>query len=103
MSKQSVSRRALPGRPAFYAVLPFDKVNDLPIYKRYYRVIRSLKYREVIGLARALNVAYGTVLGWRYCRCTPSLLVMLLIIEWGKQGKPLEQKKREPSLFSSMV
>lgn len=96
-----VTHRYLSGRPAYYADLPSTETDrTLKLLDSFYKITSRLRYQEIIGLARSLNVSYSTVLRWKYRLSKPNFEVMMLIIEWGKAGKPLSLRRREVNLAS---
>ena len=89
----------LSGRPAYYADLPsMETDRALLLLDSFYKITSKLRYREIIGLARSLDISYSTVLRWKYHISKPNFEVMMLIVEWGKAGKPLSLRRREVDL-----
>lgn len=94
----------LSGRPAYYAELPFTKVDPtLELLYSFNDVASKLRYREVMGLARSFNCSYEAVLRWKYGLSKPGFETMMKVVEWGKQGKPLVLRKREALPTGKMV
>jgi hypothetical protein len=91
---RTIDRHYRGGRPGYYAVLP-TVVDDpmLEVGAKFHEAVHKLRYREVVGLSRSLNMSYGTVLRWRYGLTRPSLEVMVQVIEWVRLGKQLETRK----------
>ena len=51
-------------------------------------LMKTLTWREVIGLAFTLNRHRDTVERWKYGRQTPNAWMMLEAIDWVRRGKP---------------
>ena len=58
----------------------------------FFRIAKSLNYTEIMALSRALRISDSTVYAWHYGERIPKNWgVMLDIIQWGKDGKPVEK------------
>jgi hypothetical protein len=90
-----IPRRYLPGRPAYYAVLSLAPDYVIEILDAFFEITTKLNYREMIGLARSLDISYSAVLRWKYCLSRPDFQVMMVVIEWAKAGKPIITKRRQ--------
>ena len=92
-----------PGRPFHVAVLP-PLSNRVTVHSDFYRVAKSLNYTEIMALARALRLTQRTVYAWHYGERIPRRWgIMLDVIQWGKDGKPLvrlyQSEKDTDSMF----
>ena len=88
------------GRPFYVANIPALSRTSLRIYDEFFKVMRSISYREIAALARSLGMAHGSVSNWKYCGYTPRLDVCVDIIDWYKAGRPMtltyqRQKRRQ--------
>jgi len=89
-----IPRRYLSGRPPYYAVLSVSPDYVIETLDAFFQITAKLNYREMIGLARSLDISYSTVLRWKYRLSRPNFQVMMVVIEWAKAGKPLITKRR---------
>jgi len=91
------------GRPTFIADIPFSFNDESQQYiNSFYKVVRTLNYREVMALSRLYKVNYNSVYKWKYRMRLPRFGIMLEVIAWGKRGKPLRQipaANRFPTVF----
>ena len=98
-----MTAKYLSGRPGYYADLSKEGSDQtLELMDAFHEVVSTLRYREIMGLARAFSCSYEAVLRWKYNLSKPSYEIMMIVIEWGKAGKPLTLKKRKSS-WDSML
>jgi len=91
-----------PGRPYYVADIPFKVDRELSLLDEFYGIAKRLCYREIVGLARAFNMSERTVYAWRYGERLPRYGIMLDVIEWAKNGKPLRKKYQKPPFYSML-
>ena len=72
----------------------------LGLLDSFFKITSKLRYREIMGLARSLDISYSTVLRWKYRLAKPNFEVMMLVIEWARAGKPLTTRKHEANPIS---
>jgi len=89
-------RRSQGGRPTFIADIPYEVDRALPYYEKFFAVATKLNYREIMAISRLYNMHYTTIYKWKYRRTIPKWPIILDIIEWGKQGKPLKKIPAAP-------
>ena len=78
-----------PGRPFHVADMP-PLSNQITVLSDFYRITKSLNYKEIMALSRALCLTERTVYAWHYGERHPKNWGTILdVIEWGKNGKPL--------------
>jgi len=76
------------GRPRFVAQLG-DTDLAQSYYDDFYNACATLRYRDIMALSRALNVHTRTIESWKYNEKRPDFSIMLEVIDWTKQGKPM--------------
>ena len=97
-----ITGKKAPGRPHYVADIPFESDRELALLDEFGSVAKRLCYREIVGLARALNISERTVYAWHYGERFPRYGIMLDVIEWAKNGRPLRREYQKPP-FHSML
>lgn len=91
-----------PGRPYYVADIPFKVDRKIALLNEFYGVAKRLCYREIVALARAFNISKRTVYAWHYGERFPRYEIMLDVIEWAKNGKPLRKEYQKPPFYSML-
>ena len=88
------------GRPHYVARLPKDQ--SLQFRDNFYQACSTFKYRDIVALSRALGTSPRAVISWKYRERMPRISTALSVLEWTKQGKPmqLESPGQKASAFS---
>ena len=61
------------------------------MWNDFHKICSTFHYRDVVALSRALGLSDKTISGWKYCRSKPALPMVLSVIKWGNQGKPMRK------------
>lgn len=67
-----------------------DSIIDA-MWSDFHKICSAFHYRDVVALSRALGLSDKTISGWKYCRSKPALPMVLSVIKWGNQGKPMQK------------
>ena len=94
--------RPAPGRPVWVADIPFENNKTLPLLSEFFRILKQLNYRELMGVARAFNLTERTVYAWRYGERCPRHEIMEWVIDWARQGKPMRKEYQKPRHHSML-
>lgn len=87
------------GRPRYVAQV--ELVTDLSMKWRdkFHKACSTFHYRDIMALSRALGVHPRTIEAWKYLEQVPRMDILLEVIEWYENGKPMELQ-REGDRFS---
>lgn len=91
-----------PGRPYYVALVPRDDTL-LEVKTTFYSAVKRLRYREQVALARALHTTPRTVAAWHYGARFPKWEVMLMVIQWHKNGKPMAKHYQQRVLARGLL
>lgn len=72
------------------AQLDYSKDIYLPYIDSFHDACSQLRYRDIMALSRALQVHPRTIESWKYHEKLPKMEFILHVIDWVKQGKPME-------------
>ena len=85
------------GRPFFVATIPFQNQRTLELLDEFYAIVSTFRYREVMAVSRALNVSSRTIERWKYRETFPRWDTAIAVIEWHKQGRPVQRRLQRQS------
>jgi len=92
------------GRPRRIAVIDFTKDPDQELYDKFYDACHKLECRDMVPLARALQVSVRSVWRWKAGQGFPATKgTAMLVIMWVNNGKPtteLTQAQIAAGMFS---
>lgn len=77
------------GRPYLVATIPFQNQQKVALLDKFYTLLSSAKYQEIMQLSRGMGVTPRTVERWKYRESFPRWDVALDVIAWYEQGKPV--------------
>jgi len=93
--REKIDKRKLPhphGMGPGYCVAKLNFFGQLSMWDEFKAILKGCNYRELMSLARALDVTYGTVVNWREGRFDPSRSSTVLeVIVWARNGKPMDK------------
>jgi len=89
------------GRPRYVADLDFSHDSEFKLWDKFYAACEDLRYREIMGLSRALGCNERTIESWKYRERAPRYGTMAQVIAWVEAGKPmkLEQRGAKPGML----
>lgn len=91
------------GRPHYVADLDLTEDRTLSYYQKFYDACSTFRYRDVMALSRTLEVSPRTVYGWKYGETFPKRIgIMLQVIDWTVQGKPMKLEQPGKQVFSML-
>ena len=85
------------GRPYFVATMPFQNHRKTELLDEFYTILATFRYREVMAVSRALGVSPRTIERWKYRETFPRWDTALTVIEWHKQGRPVQRRLQRQS------
>lgn len=77
------------GRPCPVAVM-YDARLDTEFYEKFYEACRAFAYRDIMAVSRRLDVSPRTVRNWKYGKTRPVDQIVFAVVQWVKDGKPVE-------------
>jgi len=85
------------GRPCFVAEIDLSNDRELALRDAFYKACAGLRYRDIMALSRALNVAPITVETWKYSLRFPRRDIAYQVIDWVNAGKPMTKRRPFPA------
>jgi len=92
----AVARPETRGRPRYVADMEYKEDPAQFYYDEFYKACRPLSYREMLALARWLDIDLRTVYRWRSGESFPrNIGTMLTVLDWVRLGKPIKQQTQK--------
>jgi len=79
------------GRPHLVAIVPFQNQQKVALLDKFYAIVSTFRYQEVMAVSRGMGVHPRTVDRWKYRESFPRWDVALDVIAWYEQGKPVKR------------
>jgi len=80
------------GRPYLVAIIPFNNEHKMALLDRFYGIVGTFKYQEIMQISRGMGVCPRTVDRWKYRETFPRWDTALAVIAWDEQGRPTKRE-----------